>query len=788
MSLSRLEQNIITFLQANKDQSFKVDQIAQRFNFRGNKNYKKLIKALAFLERINEIELTPQGEFKALSSQAEIIGIYRANEKGFGFVSYEEGQPDYFVPRGKNAGAMDGDTVRVRVVKEVDPATGKGSEAQVLEVMNRSASQLVGEFYAYNQDEREASGYLGYVKPQGEFPDQVKILIRPDGVHPANYTICIVEISEYPDQAKPNEMVGMVTKEIGHKDAPGVDILAILFQFDIPHEFPEEVIKEAEEIEQVVDPQDFEGRQDLRDQLVITIDGADAKDLDDAISLEKVSDKEYNLWVHISDVSHYVQPGSAMDREAYERGTSVYLTDRVVPMLPPRLSNGICSLNPHEDRLTMTCQMTINDRGKVTKHSIYKSIINSSYRMTYTDVNAILDGDPDLRQQYDEIVPMLDQMKELHEILYKMRQDRGALDFDAPEAEIIVDEKGHPTEIVLRERFTGERLIESFMLVANETVAADYIGKQLPFLFRIHEQPDASKMDRFAEFISTFGVILRGSTEDMSPKTLQQALTKVKGQDFEQAISTMMLRSMQQAKYSEDPVGHFGLAAQDYTHFTAPIRRYPDLMVHRLITMYLAGHVSQKEQTKWEGKLPDIAIHTSKMERRAVDAERETDALKKTEYMVDKVGQSFWGTISSVTSFGLFVALPNTVEGLVTIQSLTDDYYHFNPDHMVLIGERSHKIYRIGQRVKIEVMAANVEDREIDFALLEAEPVEDFDAAVLDQPQKDKARGRGRSRSAKRANKSHRQSKGVNKKFNISNRNNNQSQSRGKSKARRGRR
>ncbi|MGF3114648.1 ribonuclease R [Facklamia sp. P12937] len=753
MSLSRLEKDIIVFLQGNKEDSFSVEQLSQHFNYRGTKNYKKLIKALAFLERIGEIQLTSEGHFKAFSSNEEVIGVYRANEKGFGFVSHEEGESDFFVPRGKNGGAMEGDTVRVRIVKHVNPTTGKGSEAQVLEVIDRKVSQLVGEFYGFNQEERETTGYVGYIKPQGEFPDETKIFIRPDGIHPANHTICIVEIAEYPDSHKPNEMVGLVTKEIGHKDAPGVDILAVLFQFGIPHEFPKEVVKESEAVEQTIKSEEIQGRKDLRDQLIITIDGADAKDLDDAISLEKISDKEYQLGVHIADVSHYVRPDTAIDREAYERGTSVYLTDRVVPMLPQRLSNGICSLNPHEDRLSLTCEMVINNQGQVIKHRIFKSVIHSSYRMTYSDVNAILDGDPTLRQDYQEIVPMLEDMAELHDILYQMRRHRGALDFDAPEAKILVDEKGHPTEIVLRERFTSERLIESFMLAANETVAKDYLAKQLPFIYRIHEQPDSNKIDRFAEFISSFGVILRGNTEDMAPKALQEALKQVKGEDYEQAVSTMMLRSMQQAKYSDEAAGHFGLAAEDYTHFTSPIRRYPDLIVHRLISQYLLGNPSNKEISKLEDQLPAIATHASKMERRAVDAERETDALKKAEYMMDKVGESFWGTISSVTSFGIFVALPNTVEGLVSIQNLDDDYYHFNPEHMLLIGERTHKIFRIGQRVKIEVGNVSIEDRQIDFKLIEAEAVEGIDPKIIQSSTKNKKKNKSnRQNKSNKAN------------------------------------
>lgn len=749
MSLSKLEQRVLDFLQEDPQAEYKVDQIAQRLNYKGTKNYKKLIKALAFLERVGEIQLTPAGKFRPVSQAGSIKGVYRANDKGFGFLSVGEDQPDLFVPRGKNAGAMDGDTVLAKVIKAIDPTTGKGSEAEIVEIIDRKASQLVGEFFAYNQDERAEYQYLGYIKPQGEFSDTVKVLVRPDGIHPADHTICIVKITEYPNKNHPDEMIGIVSKEIGHRDAPGIDILAILYQFGIPHEFPENVVEAAEAVEQTIDPQDLQGREDLRDQLIITIDGADAKDLDDAISLQKVSDNEYQLGVHIADVSHYVTEGSPIDREAYERGTSVYLTDRVVPMLPQRLSNGICSLHPHEDRLTLTCQMTINKQGKVTNYRLFKSVIQSAYRMTYQDVNAILDGDLALRKEYEEIVEMLDEMAELHQILLQMRKQRGALDFDAPEAKIVVDEEGHPQDIILRQRYTGERLIESFMLIANETVAAHVLQKNYPFLYRIHEQPDEAKMDRFAEFITSFGIILRGDTAKIEPKQLQAALKQVKGTEFEQVVSTMMLRSMQQAKYSEEPAGHFGLASEDYTHFTSPIRRYPDLIVHRLLSKYLQKAPTHKEVLALEGNLPGIADHSSKMERRAVDAEREMDALKKAEYMVDKVGETFWGTISSITSFGIFVSLPNTVEGLINLKALTDDYYQFNPHHLLLIGERTGKVYRIGQQVKIEVLGVNVEEREIDFALIEAEPVKVDERLLQVAPKKEKSKGR-KKRSTKR--------------------------------------
>ncbi|UUX34224.1 ribonuclease R [Fundicoccus culcitae] len=733
MSLTSLEKKVLTFLKENKGKSFKTDEIAQHFNYKGTKNYKKLIKALAFLERVHEIEVDETGRFQSISEDKIIVGTYRANDRGFGFIEYDENKPDLFVPPKQSGAAMNGDKVEVLVTKSIDPATGKGSEAEVINVIERSATSLVGVFTAFDQNLRQETGFLGSLKPQGDYSDLVTVFIKPDGIHPADQTICLIEITAYPQVEEPNHLEGVVTKEIGHKDAPGVDILAILYQFGIPSEFPQAVIDEADAIPQVIDQEQASHRRDLRDELVITIDGADAKDLDDAISLKLLTNGNYQLGVHIADVSQYVKEQSPIDQEAYERGTSVYLTDRVVPMLPQRLSNGICSLHAHEDRLTVSCVMEVNNAGKVVDYDIFLSVINSSYRMTYDNVNLILDGDEPLRQEYAEIVPMLEDMYQLHLILEEMRHQRGALDFDAPEAKIIVDENGHPIDIELRERWQGERLIESFMLCANETIAHHYTQREIPFIYRIHEQPDEDRMQRFAEFLTSFGVILRGNVEAIQPKQLQEALEEVKDHPYYQAVSTMMLRSMKQAKYSDEPIGHYGLAAADYTHFTSPIRRYPDLIVHRIIHLDLAHQLSNKEKSRWQDILPEIADHSSKMERRSVDAERETDALKKAEYMVDKVGQQFDGIISSVTSFGIFVQLPNTVEGLITLRKLTDDFYTFNQEHMLLIGERTNKIYRIGQSVVIEVDRVNVAEKEIDFNLIKAEPIEDIDLTQLNR-------------------------------------------------------
>ena len=746
MSLSKLERDLLDFFEGHAEHAFRAGDLAALFEMTSNRQYKRLVKALNFLENHGDLHINQRGQYQWRPSQRRVIGTYRANAKGFGFITYDEHLTDLFVPQGDQGNALNGDTVEAEIIKEVDPQTGKGSLAKIIKVVERASQQVVGEFVSFDSDERQQTGYLGYLIPQGEFSKDLRVFVLPDGIHPAASSICIAEIKSYPSREYPQRIEVLITKEIGHKDEPGVDILSILYQFNIPHEFPEEVKREAEAIPQEIQAEDLQGRLDLRDQLIITIDGASAKDIDDAISLEKLEPDTYRLGVHIADVAHYVQEGSAIDREALDRGTSVYLTDRVVPMLPQRLSNGICSLLPHEERLAVSCIMDINGQGKVIKHQLALSVIESSYRMTYDDVNAMIEGQSEVIDQYQEIATMVEQMVEVHQILEQMRRERGALDFDAKEAEIVVDDQGHPTEILLRERETAERLIESFMLVANETIAADYQAKHLPFLYRIHEQPDEGRMNRFAEFVTAFGIILRGNTANITPKQLQKMLVSIKGEPYETVVSMMMLRSMQQAKYSEEPLGHYGLATRDYTHFTAPIRRYPDLLVHRLIHLYLSGKLTTKERQRWEEKIPGIAEHTSKMERRAVDAERETEALKKAEYMEDKIGQEFDGIITSVTNFGIFVSLANTVEGLIKLSDLKGDYYKFHQEHMMLIGERTGKVFRIGQAVRIEVEHVDVEEREIDFKLIDAEVVE----GIVVYPVKQIRDRGGRSRSDQR--------------------------------------
>ena len=468
-----------------------------------------------------------------------------------------------------------------------------------------------------------------------------------------------------------------------------------------------------------ISEEEMQGRRDLRGEVYVTIDGADAKDLDDAVSVKRLENGNIKLGVSIADVSHYVTEGSPIDKEAYERGTSVYLVDRVIPMIPHRLSNGICSLNPKVNRLTFTCEMEINQRG-VVSHEIFESVIKTTERMTYTDVNKILvDQDEELRENTIRLVPMFESMEELAAILRHKRMTRGAIDFDFKEAKVLVDEEGHPTDVVVRERSVGEKLIEEFMLAANETVAEHFHWMELPFIYRIHEDPKEEKLQRFFEFITNFGLIVRGKANSVHPRALQEILDEVRGKPEEMVVSTVMLRSMQKAKYFQENMGHFGLSTEFYTHFTSPIRRYPDLIVHRLIRTYaVKGKIDPATQAIWQATLPEIAQHTSDMEQRAVDAERDTDEMKKTEFMEDKIGEEFDGIISSVTNFGLFVELPNTIEGLVHVSYLTDDYYHYDERQYAMIGERTANIFRIGDEITVRVIGVNKEEQSIDFEVV----------------------------------------------------------------------
>lgn len=717
--LGQMKKDILTFIEQSELTSVEVSDISEGLDRTGSKAFKKLVNAIAELEREGRIVLTQQGRFKLKEAEPVMQGVFSGTDKGFGFVPIEEFEEDIFIPPHETNSALNGDLVTIEVTKEAVPWKGKGPVGRVLEVVERATKTLVGEFHAYSDDEVEERDLFGYVLPQNKKLPSMTLQITAKGIRPVDGSIVQVEVTHYPRSSE-EDMYGIVMRTIGHKDEPGIEILTIVNKYGIPSEFPEEVIEEAESVPEKIAEKDLTGRKDLRDEVIVTIDGADAKDLDDAVVVKKLENGNFHLGVHIADVSHYVKEDSPMDQEAFERGTSVYLTDRVIPMLPQRLSNGICSLHPNVDRLTLSCEMEIDRSGDVVRYDVFPSVIRSYRRMTYSAVNDILtEKDPAVREEHADLVDLFEAMEELHHILEKKRVHRGSIDFDTKEAKVLVDSEGNPIDIVIRERGVGERLIESFMLAANETVSEYYAKQDLPLLYRIHARPDEAKMQRFLEFVTTFGINVKGAKDSVSPKDLQAVMNEVKGKPEETVVSMLMLRSMQQAKYDMDPIGHYGLAAEYYSHFTSPIRRYPDLILHRLIHFYDEVAKDEKARKRWEKKLPEIAEHSSKAERRAVDAERETDELKKTEFMAGKIGEEFEGLITSVTNFGMFVQLPNSVEGLVHISKMDDDYYEFNERGLILIGRRTGRIFRIGEPVKVKLIAANKEGYQIDFELAE---------------------------------------------------------------------
>lgn len=716
----RFKQAIIDYIEQDNRESIEVNDVTNKFNNHDSAQFKRQVKALAALEREEKIEMLGDGRLRLKRLPDSLVGTFSGTDRGFGFVMVEdEGIDDIFVPAKATKLAFDGDTVEVEITEAPDPSGKRSAEGKITRIIERKTEQVIGEFIPYTDDEIADYNLYGYVKAKLKKGPEHIIQIEMNGLNPTRGEIVSVDITHYPAY-KGEDMRGIVTETIGHKDEPGIEILSIVHKHNIRSEFPDEVLAEAEQVPDQISAADLKGRRDLRGQQIITIDGADAKDLDDAVTVERLDNGYFQLGVHIADVSHYVREDSALDKEAFERGTSSYLTDRVIPMLPQRLSNGICSLHPKVDRLTLSCEMEINQQGNVVAYDIFPSVIRSVERMTYEAVNHILEEKhPQTRKQYQSLVPMLEEMAELHHILEQKRRHRGAIDFDSDEAKIIVDKDGKAIDIELRERRVGERLIESFMLAANETVSEHYSKADLPILYRVHEQPDESKMKRFLEFITTFGLTAQASKDSITPKDLQGVMDRIKDEPYEAVISMLLLRSMQQARYDVDPIGHYGLGADYYSHFTSPIRRYPDLILHRLIHYYDEVGRSQQDKKRWESRLPDMAKHSSEAERRAIDAERETDELKKTEFMADKVGQEFMGTIISITGFGMFIQLPNTVEGLVHVSMMDDDYYRFDEDHLVMIGERTGKVFRIGQPIKVKLMRADVEEVQIDFSIVE---------------------------------------------------------------------
>ncbi|PCF38228.1 ribonuclease R [Staphylococcus delphini] len=709
-----LKEEIIAIIKSADYEPMSVSDFQDALGLSSADSFRDLIKILVELEQTGMVTRTKQDRYQKQQQKTNsglVRGTLSQNKKGFAFLRPDDQEmEDIFIPPTKINRAMDGDVVLVEVKKSRGDFRKGKFEGEVKSIESHSIKQVVGTF--------SEARHFGFVVPDDKRIMQDIFVPKGQELGAVEGHKVLVQITQYSDGT--NSPEGQISAILGHKNDPGVDILSIIYQHGIEIEFPDDVLKEAEDVPETIQPDELKGRRDLRDDLTITIDGADAKDLDDAIAVKKLDNGNTELTVSIADVSYYVTEGSALDREAYDRATSVYLVDRVIPMIPHRLSNGICSLNPDVDRLAMSCRMEIDAQGQVVKHEIFESVIHSNARMTYDAVNRIItDKDAATRAQYPEIVPMLDLAQTLSQQLIAMRKKRGEIDFDIKEAKVIVNEEGIPKEVVTRERGEGERLIESFMLIANETVAEHFNKMEVPFIYRIHEQPKSERLRQFFDFITNFGIMVKGTGEDIHPSTLQNINEEIAGRPEDMVISTMMLRSMQQARYDADNLGHFGLAADYYTHFTSPIRRYPDLIVHRLVRKYLIEKsMDGRAMHEWEEKLPQIAEHTSNRERRAIDAERDTDELKKAEFMIQHIGDEFEGVISSVANFGMFVELPNTIEGMVNMQNMSDDYYHFDERQMALIGERKAKVYRIGDVVKVKVIHVDVDERQIDFQIV----------------------------------------------------------------------
>lgn len=672
-------------------------------------NREELVYVLNTLVAEGKIGVSKKGKYDKLSNRI-MVGAFTGNARGYGFVTVDGEAEDIFIPESKTHGAMHGDTVQIalRPSKHED---GKRREGEVIKIIAHAANEIIGLY--------QKSKNFGFVIADNhKFAYDIYIpKVRSMGAVTGHKVV--VKITDYGTERKNPE--GEIIEIIGHINDPGTDILSIVKANGIPMEYPKEVLNQVEAIPDEVNQGDIEGRLDLREWQTVTIDGEDAKDLDDAITLRKEKDK-FVLGVHIADVSHYIPENSPLDKEALKRGTSVYLVDRVIPMIPHKLSNGICSLNAGCDRLALSCIMDIDFKGKVIGHRIAETVINVDRRMSYTSVKKIIvDNDETEIKEYEQLVPMFKLMEELSAIIRERRMKRGSIDFDFPESKIILDEKGVPIDVKPYERNTATKIIEDFMLIANETIAEDYFWQELPFLYRCHENPDPEKMIKLGMFISNFGYGIKTGDYEIHPKEIQKLLSRIEGTAEEALISRLTLRSMKQAKYQASCNGHFGLAAQYYCHFTSPIRRYPDLQIHRIIKENLRGGLTEKRIKHYNSLLPEVADLTSHTERRAEESERETEKLKKAQYMSKHIGEEFEGVVSGITAYGMYVELPNTVEGMIHVTSLKDDYYYYDEEHYEMVGEATGNTYKLGQKLKIKVTGVDNIKNTIDFELVSEE-------------------------------------------------------------------
>lgn len=661
---------------------------------------------LSELVREGKLQVTKRGKYlKEDRSTEKLTGTFINNFRGFGFVEIEGRMQDLFIPEEEVNGAFHKDRVQVELLKGQH---GKRQEAKVVSVLSHGITRIVGTY--------DHAGNFGFVIPDDEKIGVDIFVPRERSKGAVTGHKVVGELSSYGDERHKPE--GKIIEILGHVNDPGVDILSIIKGFGLPEEFPERVLNQAVRVARDVSEKDREGRKDLRNLLMVTIDGEDAKDLDDAVSLYKEGDNYY-LGVHIADVTNYVQENSALDHEACERGTSIYLVDRVIPMLPHTLSNGICSLNMKEDRLALSCLMTLDGRGNVSSYEIAETVICVDQRMSYTEVNKILERDQETTEKYRELVPMFLLMKELADLLREKRKKRGSIDFEFPESKIVLDKEGTPLLVAPYERNAATKIIEDFMLLANETVAQHFYWLEIPFVYRTHDYPDPEKILKLGTFINNFGyhIKVKSGDNEIHPKEIQKLLGKIEGTSEEALISRLALRSMKKAGYTVECTGHFGLACSYYCHFTSPIRRYPDLQIHRIIKEQLRGRMNESRMAHYEEILPQVAKHSSDMERRADEAERETDKLKKVQYMENKIGRIYEGVVSGITAWGIYVELRNTIEGMIHVSKLAGDYYYCNEETYEMIGRDTGRCFKLGQKVMVMVDGVDHLQKSIDFVL-----------------------------------------------------------------------
>lgn len=701
------KEKIILYLEQQAMRPLSGTELAEQLGADTVEKIEQLKKLLCEMETEGTLVLSRKNRYGTLKQFHLLVGTIRRHPKGFGFLMQEHSEADdIFIPATGLNGAMNGDRAIVRIRRE---ATGQSrAEGEVTRILQRNVQQIVGTF--------ESSRHFGFVVPDDKrFGSD--IFVSKDNFNGAkNNMKVLVEITKWPQKNQSAE--GKIIQVIGKKNTPGVDILSVILSYGLPQQFPIDVLMYAESLADTISAEEIEKRRDLRHLLMVTIDGDDAKDLDDAVSVERLENGHYMLGVHIADVGHYVVEDNVLDKEALERATSIYLVDRVIPMLPQKLSNELCSLNAGKDRLTLSCMMEVDLQGNVVSHEIFESIICVDYRMTYKNVSKMLvEQNEDLCRCYAEIVPMLRCMEQLQKILEEKRKMRGAIAFHTSETKVVLDKKGHPIRIEYLEQGIANKIIEEFMLCANETVAEHYFWLDVPFLYRVHEEPKTDDILDVNKFLRIFGYNIKGVNNSIHSKAYQNVIENISGKPEEMVVNTVLLRSMQHARYDTEPLGHFGLAAQYYSHFTSPIRRYPDLAIHRVIKELLhnGDHLDENRVEKLKGKMRYYAEHSSAREKIAEEVERKSVDLKKIEYMSAFVGEKYLAKISGVTNFGLFVQLKNSVEGLVHISTLIDDFYQFFPEQYALIGERTHKVYQIGQEVEVQLVRTSIEDCQIDF-------------------------------------------------------------------------